>query len=308
MGYAAYFLIVADFVRYAREQGIATTCRGSAPGSIVSYALGITPVDPLHYELPFERFLNVERVTMPDIDIDFEDGRRDEVIRYVSQKYGEDRVAQIITFGTMAARASIRDVGRVLGKSYSEVDRIAKSVPAVVNISLAEARKFPEFAAFADGAEYGQLGVISRSGEIRSLGFGASIMAAIEESYTLSLAMLRGLGRLITGQANKGEMGGPVKIAEITGEAAQNALDERGFIQFLILIAALSINLGFINLMPVPALDGGHLMFFGLEAVMRRPLSPKYQEWVMRLGIAFLLTLILMFTFFDVISWVTSPC
>jgi regulator of sigma E protease len=158
------------------------------------------------------------------------------------------------------------------------------------------------------GAEYGQLGVVSRSGEVRQLGFGASIMAAVEESYTLSLAMLRGLGRLITGQANKGEMGGPVKIAEITGEAAQNALDERGFIQFLILIAALSINLGFVNLMPVPALDGGHLVFFGLEAVMRKPLSPKYQEWIMRLGIAFLLTLIVMFTFFDVMSWVTSPC
>lgn len=158
------------------------------------------------------------------------------------------------------------------------------------------------------GAEYGQLGVISRSGEIKQLGFGASIVAAMEESYTLSLAMLRGLGRLITGQANKGEMGGPVKIAEITGEAAQNALDQRGFIQFLILIAALSINLGFVNLMPVPALDGGHLVFFGLEAIMRRPLSPQWQEWMMRLGIAFLLTLILMFTFFDVVSWVTSPC
>ncbi|MFY8167231.1 MAG: DNA polymerase III subunit alpha, partial [Candidatus Limnocylindrus sp.] len=105
MGYGAYFLIVADFVRFAREQGIATTCRGSAPGSIVTYALGITPVDPLHYDLPFERFLNEDRVTMPDIDIDFEDGRREEVIRYVAQKYGESQVAQIITFGTMAARA-----------------------------------------------------------------------------------------------------------------------------------------------------------------------------------------------------------
>ncbi len=111
MGYAGYFLIVADFVRFAREQGIQTSCRGSAPGSIVTYTLGITPVDPIHYQLPFERFLNPDRVTMPDIDVDFEDGRRDEVINYVTRKYGADHVAQIITFGTMLARAAIRDVG-----------------------------------------------------------------------------------------------------------------------------------------------------------------------------------------------------
>src|SRR5206468_1199035 len=97
--------------RIAREQGIQTTCRGSAPGSIVTYTLGITPVDPILYQLPFERFLNPDRVTMPDIDVDFEDGRRDEVIAYVGRKYGQDHVAQIITFGTMLARAAIRDVG-----------------------------------------------------------------------------------------------------------------------------------------------------------------------------------------------------
>jgi len=139
MGYAGYFLIVADFVRYAREQGIATTCRGSAPGSIVTYTLGITPVDPLHYGLPFERFLNPDRVTMPDIDVDFEDERRDEVINYVSRKYGQDHVAQIITFGTMLARAAIRDVGRVLGMSYGDVDKIAKAVPNQLGIRLDEA-------------------------------------------------------------------------------------------------------------------------------------------------------------------------
>ena len=139
MGYAGYFLIVADFVRFAREQGIATTCRGSAPGSIVTYTLGITPVDPLHYGLPFERFLNPDRVTMPDIDVDFEDERRDEVINYVSRKYGTDHVAQIITFGTMLARAALRDVGRVLGMSYGEVDRIAKAVPNQLGIKLSEA-------------------------------------------------------------------------------------------------------------------------------------------------------------------------
>ncbi len=139
MGYAAYFLIVADFTRFAREQGIATTCRGSAPGSIVTYTLGITPVDPIAYELPFERFLNPDRVTMPDIDVDFEDARRDEVINYVTRKYGQDHVAQIITFGTMLARAAVRDVGRVMGYGYSEVDRIAKAIPTQLGIKLDEA-------------------------------------------------------------------------------------------------------------------------------------------------------------------------
>ena len=139
MGYAGYFLIVADFTRFAREQGIATTCRGSAPGSIVTHTLGITPVDPIHYELPFERFLNPDRVTMPDIDMDFEDARRDEVINYVTHKYGSDRVAQIITFGTMLARAALRDVGRVLGMPYGDVDRIAKAVPNQLGIRLEEA-------------------------------------------------------------------------------------------------------------------------------------------------------------------------
>jgi len=139
MGYAGYFLIVADFIRFAREQGILTTCRGSAPGSIVTYTLGITPVDPIRYALPFERFLNPDRVTMPDIDVDFEDSRRDEVIAYVARKYGADHVAQIITFGTMLARAAIRDVGRVLGHGYGEVDRIAKAVPNQLGIRLDEA-------------------------------------------------------------------------------------------------------------------------------------------------------------------------
>ena len=152
MGYAGYFLIVADFVRFAREQGIQTTCRGSAPGSIVTYTLGITPVDPIHYQLPFERFLNPDRVTMPDIDVDFEDGRRDEVINYVSRKYGADHVAQIITFGTMLARAAIRDVGRVLGHSYGDVDRIAKAVPNQLGIRLDEALQLsPQLKEMHDG-------------------------------------------------------------------------------------------------------------------------------------------------------------
>ncbi len=152
MGYAGYFLIVADFVRFARQEGIATTCRGSAPGSIVTYTLGITPVDPIHYGLPFERFLNPDRVTMPDIDVDFEDERRDEVINYVSRKYGQDHVAQIITFGTMLARAALRDVGRVLGMSYGEVDRIAKAVPNQLGIKLSEALELsPQLKEMHDG-------------------------------------------------------------------------------------------------------------------------------------------------------------
>ncbi len=130
MGYAGYFLIVWDFVRFAHEQDILVgPGRGSAAGSLVAYALLITNIDPLRYGLLFERFLNPERVSMPDIDIDFCYERRDEVIRYVVEKYGEDRVAQIITFGTMAARLAVRDVGRALNFSYGEADRLAKMIP-----------------------------------------------------------------------------------------------------------------------------------------------------------------------------------
>ncbi len=126
MGYEDYFLIVWDFVSYAKNRGILVgPCRGSGGGSIVAYCLGITDVDPLRYNLIFERFLNPERITMPDFDIDFQDDRRAEVIDYVVQKYGADHVAQIITFGTMGARAAIRDVGRVLGMPYREVDVVA---------------------------------------------------------------------------------------------------------------------------------------------------------------------------------------
>jgi len=140
MGYPSYFLIVADFVNKARELGIPVgPGRGSAAGSLVSYALGITNIDPLAHGLQFERFLNPERVDLPDIDIDFCFRRRDEIIRYVTEKYGEDRVAQIITFGTLAARAAIRDVGRALGMPYGEVDRVAKLVPAELGITLEHA-------------------------------------------------------------------------------------------------------------------------------------------------------------------------
>lgn len=140
MGYDTYFLIVQDFVRFAKEADIMVgPGRGSAAGSIISYALGITDIDPLQYNLLFERFLNPERVSMPDIDIDFADNRRDEVLDYVVEKYGQDKVAQIVTFGTMAARAAVRDVGRGLGVSYSDVDTIAKKIPARPGTKLQEA-------------------------------------------------------------------------------------------------------------------------------------------------------------------------
>ena len=136
-GYSGYFLIVWDFIRYAREQDIPVgPGRGSAAGSLVAYALRITDVDPLHYNLLFERFLNPERVSMPDIDIDFCMDRRDEVIRYVTNKYGAANVSQIITFGSMLAKGVLRDVGRALDMPYSEVDRIAKLVPNHLNITL----------------------------------------------------------------------------------------------------------------------------------------------------------------------------
>jgi len=142
MRYEGYFLIVWDFIHYARSQGVPVgPGRGSAAGSLVSYALRITDVDPLQYNLLFERFLNPERVSMPDIDIDFCMRRRGELIEYVTQKYGRENVAQIITFGTMAAKAAIKDVGRAMDIPYTEVDRIAKMVPATLGIELEDALK-----------------------------------------------------------------------------------------------------------------------------------------------------------------------
>lgn len=133
MGYEGYFLIVADFINWGKNQGIIFgPGRGSAAGSIVAFAMNITDLDPLKYDLLFERFLNPDRISMPDIDIDIQDTRRGEVIDYVTEKYGQDRVAQIITFGTMAARNAVRDTGRALGMSYAEVDAIAKKVPQPV--------------------------------------------------------------------------------------------------------------------------------------------------------------------------------
>jgi len=149
MGFAGYFLVVWDFIHYARQQGIAVgPGRGSSAGSLIAYCLGITNIDPIRYGLLFERFLNPERISMPDMDIDFADDRRDEVIRYVAERYGHDVVAHIITFGTLGAKAAIRDVGRVLGLPYGDVDRIAKLVPSFpLNIALDDAyQKSPPLA------------------------------------------------------------------------------------------------------------------------------------------------------------------
>ena len=152
MGFANYFLVVWDFIRFAREQGILVgPGRGSSAGSIVTYSLEITALDPLEHNLIFERFLNPSRISMPDIDIDFADDRRDEVIAYVVEKYGDDRVAQIVTFGTLAAKAAVRDVGRAMGRSFAETDRVAKLIPVGPGITIESAlEKAPELQAMYD--------------------------------------------------------------------------------------------------------------------------------------------------------------
>ena len=153
MGFAGYFLITADFVKYAKNSNIPVgPGRGSAAGSLVSYALGITSVDPLKHDLLFERFLNPDRISMPDIDIDFCIERRGEVINYIKDQYGENSVTQIITFGKMKAKQVVRDVGRVMGYSFSEVDKIAKAIPNELNITLDKAlNKSPELMKMAEG-------------------------------------------------------------------------------------------------------------------------------------------------------------
>ncbi len=151
MKFSGYFLIVWDFIRFAKSKNIPVgPGRGSAAGSLVSYAMEITDIDPLQYGLLFERFLNPERISMPDIDIDFCMNRRGEVIQYVTEKYGREQVAQIITFNTLATRAAIKDVGRVLDMSFADVDKITKLVPNVLNIKLKDAiATEPGFAALA---------------------------------------------------------------------------------------------------------------------------------------------------------------
>ncbi len=154
MGYADYFLIVQDYVNFAKSRDIPVgPGRGSGAGSLVAYVLGITDIDSIEYDLLFERFLNPERVSMPDIDIDFCYNRRDEVFAYVARKYGEDHVSQIITFGTLAARAAIRDVGRALGMSYADVDVVARAIPQELNITIAHALTLPDLKNLYEGSE-----------------------------------------------------------------------------------------------------------------------------------------------------------
>lgn len=151
-GFVDYFLLVHDVIHYARSQGISVgPGRGSAAGSIVAYVLFLTNIDPISHGLSFERFLNPERVSMPDMDLDFADDRRDEVIRYVTEKYGRDHVAQIITFGTMGARAGVRDVGRVLGMSYPDIDRVAKLIPFMCSRVSKAKEEVPELQQLYDG-------------------------------------------------------------------------------------------------------------------------------------------------------------
>ena len=179
MGYAGYFLIVWDYVHFARDNGISVgPGRGSAAGCLVAYTLEITNTDPMQYDLLFERFLNPERADMPDIDIDFADTGRDQIIRYVVDKYGEKNVSQVITFGTMGAKAVIRDVGRVLDMEFGEVDRIAKLVPNELKISLDDAiGKVPELEQMAASKdEKGQL--IAHARKLEGLSRHASVHAA----------------------------------------------------------------------------------------------------------------------------------
>ncbi len=179
MGFAAYFLIVQDLINWARANNVAVgPGRGSAAGSLVSYVLGITSINPLKYGLLFERFLNPERVSMPDIDIDFCFDKRERVIDYIIQKYGADRVAQIITFGTMAARAAIRDVGRALDVPYGEVDKIAKMVPAELGVTLDRALSIAPDLMELYGSDYTSRKIIDTARALEGMPRHASIHAA----------------------------------------------------------------------------------------------------------------------------------
>ncbi len=179
MGFAEYFLIVQDLVSWSKNNGVPVgPGRGSAAGSIVSYVLGITGIDPLKYDLLFERFLNPERVSMPDIDIDFCFEKRDKVIEYIIARYGSDRVAQIITFGTMAARAAIRDVGRALDVPYGDVDRIAKMIPGELGVSIARSLEISADLSLAYQNDYDTRRIIDIAQAIEGMPRHASIHAA----------------------------------------------------------------------------------------------------------------------------------
>ena len=199
MGYAAYILIVQDFIAFAHERGILTAVRGSAGGSLVNYAIGLTDIDPIRYGLIFDRFLNLYRFTQPDIDVDFMDDRRDEVISYVTQKYGSDRVAQIVTFNTMLGRAAVRDVARVLGMSYGEADRVAKVVPTGPGApGLAQSREtVTELREMAREPEVARLLDLAQKveGLVRSTGTHAAGVVITREPLTALVPIERTKGK-----------------------------------------------------------------------------------------------------------------
>ncbi len=178
MGYSDYFLIVQDYVGFAKRAGIPVgPGRGSGAGSLVAYLLGITEIDSIKFDLLFERFLNPERISMPDIDIDFCYNRRDEVIKYVTEKYGREHVSQIITFGTLAAKAAVRDCGRAMGMSYSDVDSVAKAIPYELGITLKDAIRFPELKSLYEGSEQVQK-LINTAIELEGMPRNISVHAA----------------------------------------------------------------------------------------------------------------------------------
>jgi len=211
MGYAGYFLIVWDIINFARSRGIPVgPGRGSAAGSLVAYALLITDLDPLVYHLIFERFLNPERVSMPDIDMDFCMDRRGEVINYVIDKYGKDHVCQIITFGTLGAKAAIRDVGRVMEIPYAEVDRVAKLVPPQLNITLAEAlAQEPRLREQMDtDPKIGELMTVARSleGLARHASTHAAGVVISQEPLTDHVPLYKGANDEIVTQYSMGDV------------------------------------------------------------------------------------------------------
>ncbi len=223
MGFAGYFLIVADFVNYARDHRIPVgPGRGSAAGSLVAYALRITDIDPLPYGLLFERFLNPERVSMPDIDMDFCIRGRDKVIRYVTEKYGRDRVAQIITFGRMQAKGVIRDVGRALHMPFAEVDRIAKLVPNELKMTLKKAAELePEFAKLRQGSAL-ERELIEVSEALEGLNRHASVHAAGVVVTDQPLVEYLPLYRSTRKEGRNGNGGGPAAAGSVSGEERED--------------------------------------------------------------------------------------
>ncbi len=201
MGYADYFLIVQDYVNFAKSRKIPVgPGRGSGAGSIVAYFLGITDVDSLEFDLLFERFLNPERVSMPDIDVDFCYNRREEVIAYVADRYGKDHVSQIVTFGTLAARAAIRDVGRALGMSYAEVDVVAKSIPRELGITIAEAMRLPELEQLCENPQIKRLVELAKAleGMPRNISIHAAGIVITERPLSEYLPLAASNGVTVT--------------------------------------------------------------------------------------------------------------